>query len=384
MKRKKGFTLLELMVTLAIFSVLTLMISAILIQSQKILVRTDKSSQNQNEVRVALLKIEAEAKSGDYDIIVASDKYGNFNNNNKWVIIEGESSNAREILRFTSSTDEVAKVYVEVYENNKHELVKFNINKTTNEIIQNSRETLISNIQGTDVNKIKVSTENIVNSSGKLVTINCTAITNENIENEAKYIVSFTTIDEKDSIQIDLNIGNSNTENGDNDLNNGDSGNNESNDENLDNGSSGNNSNIDTNIPFWDSSKIYTGGEIVQYNGIIYKAAYYNQNANPEIGNQWTIISEGPTVWKSTKAYLPKQKVIYNGIIYEAAYDSTNNNPEVGNAWTIISEEPTEWKATKVYLKYQKVSYNGNIYQTISDWNQGNNPEYGNGWIIIS
>lgn len=388
MKIKKGFTLLELMVTLAIFSILTLMISVMLIQSQKILVRTDESSQNQNEARIALLKIEAEAKSGDYDEVVASDKYGDFRNN-KWEIIEGESSNKREILRFTNKDNDLAKVYVEVYENNKHELVEFNINKTTGEITPNSRETLISNIQGTDVNKIKVSIENIVNSSGKLITINCTAITNENIANEAEYIISFATIDEKDSIQIDLNIGNGNAGNvsignENNDSNNGDLGNN-SNDENLDNGSSGNNSNIDPNIPFWDSSKTYDKGEIVQYNGIIYKSAWeWNKGNNPEVNNNWTIISEEPTIWKSTKAYLPKQKVIYNGIIYEAAYDSTNNNPEVGNAWTIISEEPTEWKVTKVYLKDQKVTYNGKIYKNISDWNQGNNPEYGNVWVIIS
>ena len=44
MNRKKGFTLLELMVTLCIFLILSVMISAILIQGQKILLRIDNGS----------------------------------------------------------------------------------------------------------------------------------------------------------------------------------------------------------------------------------------------------------------------------------------------------------------------------------------------------
>lgn len=385
MKRKKGFTLLELMVTLSIFSILTLMISAMLIQSQKILVKADKSSQIQNEVRVALLKIQTEAKNEDYDEIVVSDngKYGYINN--KWEITESTSSDAREILRFIDNDNNLAKVYVEVYDekNNTHELVKFIINKTTGEIKPNSRETLISNIQGTEVNKIKVSTEDIIDSNGKLVTINCTDITSQNVENEAEYIISFATIYNED-IELDFNILNesNSTQNGDSDNNTGSGSSNEVIEEDK------NDSTVppidESSISDWDSNKIYYEGDIVKYNGLLYKAFYYNQGRNPEEGNAWVIITEEPTVWKSTKTYLKDQKVIYNEIRYQAAYENTNNNPEVGNAWTIISKEPTEWKVTKVYLKDQKVTFNGKIYKNTSDWNQGNNPESGNGWIIIS
>ena len=197
MKRKKGFTLLEVMVTLLIFSILSLMISSILIQSQKILVRAYKSSEIQNEVRVALLKIQTEAEK--YNEIIINDKYK---------IIGGVSS-ARELLRFSNEGEDIAKIYVEVNEDNNHQLIEFNINELTGEIISNSRNVLISNIKGNDAEEIKIYTEDIFDSEGRkiseLITINCSSIINENIENETEYIISFS---KENIINIDFEVGN--------------------------------------------------------------------------------------------------------------------------------------------------------------------------------
>lgn len=186
MKKKKGFTLLELMVTLSIFSILSLMITAMLIQSQKILVRADKGSAIQNEVRTALLKIQSEAKK--YDEVVVNNKFGLFNGD-KWEIVEGDTS-ARELLRFINDKEDIAKVYVEVNEDNKHQLIEFNINKSTNTIIDNSKSVLISNINGDDANSILV---NLYESSknNKLITIDCSSMITEDGINKASYIASF-------------------------------------------------------------------------------------------------------------------------------------------------------------------------------------------------
>ena len=329
MKRKKGFTLLELMVALLVFLILSLMISTVLIQSQKILIRTDKSSQIQNEVRNSLLKIQTASKK--YNEIIINDKFG-YLSGNKWELANGISY-AREILRFSNDNEDVAKVYVEIYENNNHELIEFDINKLTNEIVPNSRNTLISNIEGNEVDKIKVYTENILNSSGQkineLVTINCLSIVNGDIQSESQYIISFT-IESEDEINIDLGIGNGNINNGSNNTDDGSSNNNNG----LENKPSSDESNIDE----WDINKIYYKGDIVRYNNVIYKLAWEgNKGNNPEYGNAWTIITEEPTVWKRTKDYEGAQKVTHNGKTYISQwYANAGLEPGVQYVWKLI------------------------------------------------
>lgn len=216
MKKKNAFTLLELMVTLSIFSILSLMITAMLIQSQKILARADTGSAIQNEVRTALLKIQSEAKK--YDEVVINNKFGIFNGD-KWEIVEGNTS-ARELLRFSNDEEDIAKVYVEVNEDNKHQLVEFNINKITNTIIDNSKSVLISNIDGEDANSILV---HLYESSkdNKLITVDCSSMITEDSINKTSYIASFSKNVDND---IDIDLPNDSSETDGDDGNDGNSG----------------------------------------------------------------------------------------------------------------------------------------------------------------
>ena len=212
MRKKKAFTLLEVMVALSIFSVLSLMITAMLIQSQKILAKTDNSANTQNVVRTALLKIQNESKN--YNEVVVTNKFGYFNEN-KWNVIEentqsrelkrsASSSSARELLRFTNSENEIAKVYVEVNENNKHQLVEFNINKSTNEIVDNSKNVLIDNIIGEGVESISVTDKD-----NKLIILDCSSMITEEGVNKTNYVASFTKkIDNNTNLSIGSSDGN--------------------------------------------------------------------------------------------------------------------------------------------------------------------------------
>ena len=204
MRKKKGFTLLEVMVALSIFALLSLMISAMLIQSQKILAKTDNSANMQNIVRTALLKIQSEAK--DYETVEVIDKYGYFDGE-KWQVVEGNtqsrelksstsSSYAREILRFSNGESDIAKIYVEVNENNKHQLVEFDINETTNEIVDNSKNVLIDNISGDGVESISVTDKD-----NKLIILDCSSMITEEGVNKSNYIATFA---KKISKNIDL------------------------------------------------------------------------------------------------------------------------------------------------------------------------------------
>lgn len=322
MKRKKGLTLVELMVTLSIFLLLSLMISAMLIQSQKILIRTEQRSGIQNEIRTALLKMQKDSE--EYDKVEVTNKFAS-SSSNKWAIIEGESL-ARELLRFSNENENTAKVYAEVYENNSHRLIEFIIDKSTNQIIDNTKDTLISNIEGDDVQKIEVYTDD------KLVTINCSSLVNVNTKNETEYVISFPK-ENKNEINIDFGDSNNQGNYPENDNDN----NNNNNDNNNDISS---NPEIDGNIPEWESSETYYKGAIVQYNNVIYKLDWNeNKGNNPEYGNALTIISEEPTVWKSTKAYERSQKVTHNGKTYIAQwYADVGLEPgiEYVDVWKLI------------------------------------------------
>lgn len=207
MKRKKAFTLLELMVTISIFLLLSVLISAILIQGQTILTRVDNSSTIQNEVRTALLKIQTEAQKADEVII--NNKFGAFYGD-KW-ILNDSSSSARELLRVINNEEDSAKVYVEVNDGDKHQLVEFIINNLTNEIVNSSKNVLISNIEGNDANTISLNVEEINDSKGnkinELVTINCSNIIRGSKVNENEYLITFTRSTDN-TINIEIGQGN--------------------------------------------------------------------------------------------------------------------------------------------------------------------------------
>ena len=332
MKRKKGLTLVELMVTLSIFLLLSLMISAMLIQSQKILIRTEQRSGIQNEIRTALLKMQKDSE--EYDKVEVINKFGSFNGD-KWETLEGETS-ARELLRFSNENENTAKVYSEVYENNSHRLIEFIIDKSTNQIIDNTKDTLISNIEGNDVQKIEVYTDD------KLVTINCSSLVNVNTKNETEYVISFP---KENKNEINIAFGGSNNQGSsienDNKNDNNDNGNlNGSGSDNENNNGSSNSTEIDKNIPEWESGETYYKGAIVKYNNVIYKLSWeQNIGNNPEYGNAWTIISEEPTVWKRTKDYEGSQKVTHNGKTYIAQwYANAGLEPgiEYVDVWKLI------------------------------------------------
>lgn len=205
MIKKKGFTLIELMATLSIFLILSVMISAILIQGQRILVSVDNGAKIQNEVRTALLKIQTEAQKADEVII--SNKFGVFYGN-KWILSDSSNS-ARELLRVINNEDDNVRVYVEVNDGDKHQLVEFIIDELTNEMVNNSKNVLISNIEGNDANTISLKVEEISDSKGnkinELVTINCSNVINGNKINESDYLISFTNGNEN---VINIEIGN--------------------------------------------------------------------------------------------------------------------------------------------------------------------------------
>ncbi|WP_028452968.1 carbohydrate-binding protein [Chitinilyticum aquatile] len=84
--------------------------------------------------------------------------------------------------------------------------------------------------------------------------------------------------------------------------------------------------------PAWDGSRAYTGGELVSYNGEIYKARWWTQNDLP--GNAygpWELqaSASGPAAWNGTRVYNAGDQASFKGTLYRAKWWTQGNEPGV-------------------------------------------------------
>lgn len=88
------------------------------------------------------------------------------------------------------------------------------------------------------------------------------------------------------------------------------------------------------NHPMWDESATYTGGEKVNFNGLVYEAKYWVQGAKPESSDAWKLMSQMPVAWVSGKAYNGGEQVIFDGHLYEANWWVNASPASAPEAWT--------------------------------------------------
>lgn len=108
--------------------------------------------------------------------------------------------------------------------------------------------------------------------------------------------------------------------------------------------------------PAWNENTVYTGGEIVEYNGSLYQASWWTQGDNPELSgsdaNPWSYIgpaeeggtepTDPPVVeadyspWSELKVYHGGDRVIYNGSVYEASWWTQGETPGAADVWKYI------------------------------------------------
>jgi len=105
----------------------------------------------------------------------------------------------------------------------------------------------------------------------------------------------------------------------------------------------------------WDASKVYTDGMQAEYNGKVYKAAWWTQGDAP--GTQkwgpWKLIhgevqEESTSTWSASKVYTQGMKAQYNGITYIASWWNKGSIPgsETWGPWKKVNTDdsitPTE------------------------------------------
>ncbi|MGL6001053.1 MAG: glycosyl hydrolase family 18 protein [Plesiomonas sp.] len=76
----------------------------------------------------------------------------------------------------------------------------------------------------------------------------------------------------------------------------------------------------------WSASKVYVAGDTVVYNGVQYKAKWWTQGNQPDLGGPWEAVSSsggstvGTAAWTATKAYTTGEKATYNGATWQAQW----------------------------------------------------------------
>ncbi|WP_086312236.1 M60 family metallopeptidase [Candidatus Enterococcus palustris] len=79
------------------------------------------------------------------------------------------------------------------------------------------------------------------------------------------------------------------------------------------------------------------------------------------------------STWESTKVYTAGNKVFYNGTEYEAKWWTQGNRPDQSDAWKSLSNKTMEWESKKAYTGGNIVTFQGNTFKA-KWWTQGNQP----------
>ncbi|MDD1780269.1 N-acetylglucosamine-binding protein GbpA [Enterovibrio sp. ZSDZ35] len=88
------------------------------------------------------------------------------------------------------------------------------------------------------------------------------------------------------------------------------------------------------NHPAWSAETTYTGGEKVNFNGLVYEAKYWIEGATPETSDAWKLLSNMPVAWTSGKAYNGGDQVIFEGHLYQANWWVNSSPASAPEAWS--------------------------------------------------
>lgn len=142
-------------------------------------------------------------------------------------------------------------------------------------------------------------------------------------------------------------------------------------------------------VPSWISSASYAAGEIISYNGLLYRAnsAVAPAGTEPDSNTKWTLVEPHRTaLWSGTSKYATNDIVAHNGVLYRAVsnVNAGTSSPDSSIAWeSLESYRMPVFKATASYKAGDIVSYNGVIYTAKVDNAAGSDPTDKSLWSSI-
>lgn len=88
-----------------------------------------------------------------------------------------------------------------------------------------------------------------------------------------------------------------------------------------------------TNYDAWSANKSYSGGDLVSYKQLVWKAKHWSQNNQPDSSDAWELVSDVVLPWSSQAAYSGGAQVTYNGVKFEAKWWTRGEQPDVSSVW---------------------------------------------------
>lgn len=88
------------------------------------------------------------------------------------------------------------------------------------------------------------------------------------------------------------------------------------------------------NHPAWDSTLVYSGGDTVSHNCLVWKAKYWTQGNEPTVtADQWTLQSSVEMGWNAGVAYNGGEQTTHNGHTWQAKWWTKGEEPGVASVW---------------------------------------------------
>ena len=98
-----------------------------------------------------------------------------------------------------------------------------------------------------------------------------------------------------------------------------------------------------TVVPVWQTSTVYSEGDVVGFNGLFWQASWWTMNQTPgdPFGpwQQLATADDGTSLWTATTIYTAGDIVLYQGILYQAQWWTRNQTPgQKWSPWKVVSQ----------------------------------------------
>ena len=140
---------------------------------------------------------------------------------------------------------------------------------------------------------------------------------------------------------------------------------------------------VNSSVGSWASDAVYTGGEVVTFNGVSYEAQWWTRGDEPGSGGPWGVWRITDKAPDSNGGNSSQEGVGQSDSQNSVQQDNSPaaSEPDDNQEASPPAESPTSqpaspngsWQATSVYTAGQTASYNGRLYRA-KWWTQSNIP----------
>jgi chitinase len=94
--------------------------------------------------------------------------------------------------------------------------------------------------------------------------------------------------------------------------------------------------------PAFNSSTVYTGGEIVSFSGLVYKAKWWTVDVTPDATNAFELVSEVRLDYSDSMIFLEGREAVFQGNVYRANWWTLGSSPSASpEVWSLVGSAPS-------------------------------------------